>query len=160
MRRRWSRTIRRVLAAIWTGAPPAFIVLSWLCWQDQLTDEIGTHWTTSGPADGTTPTSEFFTATLVTAAVSASVGITSLALKLPPVAVRLTIGLAASVSAIAAAQWLISTHLTLEVGDPYSARLGSWPLAHMASALYGLIPAVLVPGAASTDGEVTSPRPR
>lgn len=137
----------RTLAAGLASVLPAVVALwSWITWTGELPAAIGTHWSSSGPADRATPTCEFFTATFCVTAVASVVGATVAVLpRCPARARRLILLGSGSVSAIAASQWLVSTGLTLHAGDPYKAVLGSWILVIFGSCAYGVLPLLLAP---------------
>ncbi|GAA4145682.1 hypothetical protein [Leifsonia shinshuensis] len=58
---------------------------------------------------------------------------------------RLILLATGSVSAIASAQWLVSTGLTIRAGDPHQAVLGAWILVPFAAFAYGVVPLLLAP---------------
>lgn len=141
-----SRRIRDVLAAVVVLLPAVLIGCSQLWWQEDLPIEIGTHWSTPGPADGATPTDQFFTTTLIIAVASGCIGAAAaLARRVPPLGTRITLLAAGGVAGIAGAQWLVSAGLTLQAGDPYGSTLGAWILVQFAAFGYGVIPMLIAP---------------
>ena len=137
---------RRLAAAAAVLLPAALALASLAAWSPGLPPAIGTHWSSPGPADRTTPTDEFFAGTFAVAAIAAVVGATAALLpRAHPLARRLILLATGSVSAIAAAQWLVSTWLTIRDGDPAQAVLGAWILVPFAAFAYGVIPLLLAP---------------
>jgi hypothetical protein len=115
-------------------------------WRDGLPDAVATHWSGPGPADRTTPTPEFFAGTFAVSASAAVIGvIAALFPSIHPVARRLVLLAAGSVSAVAASQWLVSAGLTVHAGDPRQAVLGAWILIPFGAFAYGVIPLLLAP---------------
>lgn len=147
-----SRVLRRLAAALATALPSLLALWSWLAWGGELPESVGTHWSSSGPADRTTPTGEFFAATLTVSSVTGGIGtVVAVIPRIHANGRRLALLALGSVSAIAAAQWLVSAGLTLHAGDPHSAVLGTWILVVFGSFAYGVIPLLLAPPA--TNGQ-------
>lgn len=137
---------RRLAAAAAVLLPAALALASRLAWSPDLPLAIGTHWSSPGPADRTTPADEFFGATFAVAAIAAVIGATcALVPRVHPLARRLILLATGSVSAVAATQWMVSTWLTLRAGDPHQAVLGAWILVPFAAFAYGVIPLLLAP---------------
>lgn len=158
-----SRVLRRLAAALATALPSVLALWSWLAWGGGLPDSVGSHWSSNGPADRATPTGEFFAATFAVSTVSGGIGtVVAVIPRIHGNGRRLALLALGSVSAIAAAQWLVSAGLTLHAGDPYRAVLGAWILVVLGSFAYGVIPLLLAPpatnGRSSPDTHI-SPQP-
>ncbi|MEN2737170.1 hypothetical protein ABCS02_05210 [Microbacterium sp. X-17] len=139
-------SLRRLAAAAAALTPAALSLWSRFAWSAVLPDAIGSHWSGNGPADRTTPSDELFAATFAVSASAALIGaVAALLPRLHPLTRRLILLTTGSVSAIAATQWLVSTWLTIEAGDPLQPVLGAWTLVIIAAFAYGVIPLLLAP---------------
>ncbi|MBD8537341.1 hypothetical protein [Plantibacter sp. CFBP 13570] len=124
----------------------ALIVVSHTIWRGELPDAVGTHWSTPGPADRSTPTATFFASWCSVSAVATVLGATvAIAFRNAKLVTSIALLISGGLSGIAAAQWLISTGLTLQAGDARRAVLGAWILVHLAAWSYGVIPMLIWP---------------
>lgn len=138
--------IRRTVAVAALALPTALIVVSAIMWRGELLDAVGTHWSTPGPADRSTPTATFFASWCSVSAVATVLGATvAIAFRNAKLVISIALLISGGLSGIAAAQWLISTGLTLQAGDARRAVLGAWILVHLAAWSYGVIPMLIWP---------------
>lgn len=123
----------RTLASMSLLVPAAVTLVSWLAWRDRLPDEVASHWSDLGAADGTLPTATMFGLTL---------GISLAAAVAGSVAGRRRGSLfgAGAVGGVTTVAWLVSAGLTLRAGSASDAVLGPWILAVLAGLAYGLVP--------------------
>lgn len=137
---------RRISAMAVILLPPLLVGMSWIAWSPGIPDEIGSHWSGPGPADRTTPSGELFRTALIVSTVASLVGFALMLLRtVPPTARTVSVLGAGSVSAIAAAQWLVTAWITIEAGSADRAVMGAWILVHFAVWAYGVIPMALLP---------------
>lgn len=138
--------VRRTAAITALATPIASVLGSALVWHGELPQVIGTHWSQPGPADRSTPTAAFFATWCSVSAGATVLGATlALVLRKTVSAASTALLVSGGVSAVSAAQWLISTGLTLQAGDARRAVLGAWILVHLAAWSYGVIPMLIWP---------------
>ncbi|WP_434317970.1 hypothetical protein [Leifsonia sp. P73] len=136
-----SGVARRLAAAVAVVAPAALALWSRAAWGAELPETVGTHWSSPGPADRTTPTHDLFAGAFGVSAIAALLGATAgLLPRLHPLTRRLILLATGSVSAIAATQWMVPTWLTMRAGDPGEAVLGAWILIMFGAFAYGVLP--------------------
>ncbi|WP_139205485.1 hypothetical protein [Plantibacter sp. MMLR14_011] len=124
----------------------ALIVVSAIMWREELPEAIGTHWSTPGPADRSTPTAAFFASWCSVSSIVTVLGATvAMAVRNANLVASIALLFSGGLSGVAAAQWLISTGLTLQAGDARRAVLGAWILVHLAAWSYGVIPMLIWP---------------
>jgi len=137
--------------------PVALVLGSFIIWKDQLPQEIASHWSGTGPADGVMTAAQFLTLALV---LTGSAALAAVVIGLWPdlrPAVRRGGFLLAGLAAGAGAQsWVVNTLLTMRVGDPYEVVLGAWGVVGFAAAGYGFIPFIIAPKPQQISHDVVS----
>lgn len=133
--------IRRILAAGALTVPFLVVLLSWWVLRPALPPMLASHWSDTGPADGTMSTGSMLAMGLVISGIGAVAGWVAVARPGATAAYRRRLWFFAGVPAgLGAAAWLSSALLTVQAGDPYEAVIGGWLVAILASCLYGVIP--------------------
>ncbi|MDQ1128241.1 hypothetical protein [Microbacterium sp. SORGH_AS_0888] len=157
---------RWAIALILLSLPPVGILVSGLLWRDAMPEQVATHWSDLGAADGSAPTRVVFLMTLAVAGAVAIAGTVTVAVPcLRRRATRAILFWLGVPAGLAAACWLIPAWLTLRAGSPEGAVLGIWIIPLVVCVLAGAAPyaiapppggadAALVPGMPLAPGEV------
>jgi hypothetical protein len=126
--------------------PLAAVLGSFMIWKDQLPREIASHWSGTGPADGVMTVPQFLTVALVmTGGPALAAVVVALWPGMRAATRRVGLLTAGIVAGLGAQSWLVSTLLTMRVGDPHEVVLGAWSVLGFAAAAYGFIPFLIAP---------------
>lgn len=151
---------RIVLAGLAMAVPAIAIAITRLVWGDALPVDVASHWSGTGAPDDSQPAAGVFVVTLIIASVVAIAAIILLALPRPAMRTKRMIVLILGIAAgSAAAVWVIPTWLTLQAGSVDGAVLGWWVLPLTACALWGVIPAAILPARPLLAGATARPAP-
>lgn len=138
--------VRSALALLALIVPLLVMLITWMLWREELPDEIASHWTGVGAADGTLATQTAFSIALIATAAAAGAGLLVSIIRNLNARIRRNLffvfGLVAGTGM---AVWLIPVLLTIQAGSPAEAVLGWWLVPQILLPAYGIIPVLLMP---------------
>ncbi|WP_024796503.1 hypothetical protein [Tomitella biformata] len=153
-----SRRRPRLLAATaMATAPLLALIVARIAWADSLPHTVASHWSGTTTADGFSETATFFWIVLALTTVSAAGAVVAAALAQRRPSALMWLPIATSLSATAAATWIVSVITTKSAGDPHEAVLGWWIALPLLAAGWGLAIFAVLPRAAAADA--TEPVP-
>jgi hypothetical protein len=141
-----SPRIRTALAMLTLLVPFAVVLVSWALWRPVLPLELASHWSGTGVADDSLPTTGVLIGTLIATGIAGVGGVIACVIRKPSARGRRNIVfMLGFLGGLAMSSWVIPAFLTIQAGSALEAVLGWWIIPMTLLAGYGIIPALLLP---------------
>lgn len=148
-----NRSPRLLAATAMAAVPLAVLVVARIVWAGDLPPTIASHWSgfTSATADGFSQTNSAFWVALTLTAIGAIGSIVAAGMAGRRPGALMWLPIVTSLSATAAATWIVSVITTKAAGDPHAAVLGWWILLPLLAAGWGLAIFAVLPREAPSE---------
>ena len=141
-----SSRIRTALAMLTLLVPFCVVLVSWALWRPVLPLELASHWSGTGVADDSLPTTGVLIGTVIATGIAGVGGIIACVIRKPSARGRRNlVFMLGFLGGLAMSSWVIPAFLTIQAGSALEAVLGWWILPMTLLAGYGIIPALLLP---------------